>query len=221
VNCCYSGIGAAAKRQFGEKRAAKDLAQYRKNGPGATARLLLAAIEELGEPHLRLIDIGSGVGALTFELLRRGVPEAIGIDLSPAYVVVALEEATNRGHTNEVRFINGDFVSIAGQLPAAEIVTLDRVICCYPAYERLLSESLEHADGYLAISYPKDVWYVRRWVGVENLVRRLLRNPFRTFVHPALAMEDIICGAGFELASRRHTGTWNADVYRRVRPAHS
>ena len=82
--CCCSSIGTAAERQFGEKRATKDLAQYRTKGPGSTARLLLAAIVKAGQPQGRLLDIGSGVGALTFELLERGLAEAVGVDLSSA-----------------------------------------------------------------------------------------------------------------------------------------
>lgn len=67
---CCSGVGAASERQFSEKRATKDLAQYRTKGPGSTARLLTAGIAKAGQPHGRLLDIGSGVGALTFEQSR-------------------------------------------------------------------------------------------------------------------------------------------------------
>jgi hypothetical protein len=80
MGCCCSGIGAAAERQFGEKRATKDLANYRTKGHGSTSRLLLAGIAKVGQPNGRLLDIGSGVGALTFELVKLGLTEAIGID---------------------------------------------------------------------------------------------------------------------------------------------
>jgi magnesium-protoporphyrin O-methyltransferase len=216
MSCYGSSVGAAAERQFSGKRATKDLAQYRTKGPGSTARLLLAGIAKAGQPHGRLLDIGSGVGALTFELLERGLTEAIGVDLSSAYVAVASEEAARRGRTASVRFVHGDFVGIASQLLAADIVTLDRVICCYPEYERLLDESVRHAARHLALSYPRDVWYVRTWVGVENLARQFRRNPCRTFVHSASAMEHVIRRAGLELVSRGCTRTWCADVYRHV-----
>jgi SAM-dependent methyltransferase len=216
MGCCGSTAVAAAERQFSERRATADLAQYRKKGPGPTARLLLAGLVTAGPLHGRLLDVGSGVGALTFELLDRGLTEAIGVDLSSAYVAAASEEAARRGRTGSVRFVHGDLVGLAGQFPAADIVTLDRVICCYPEYERLLGESVRHADGVFALSYPRDVWYVRTWVGVENLGRHLRRNPFRTFVHSASAMEDTIRRAGFELVSRSRTRTWCADVYRHV-----
>jgi len=216
MSCCCWGVGAAAERQFSEKRATDDLAQYRTKGPGSTARLLLAGIAKAGQPHGRLLDIGSGVGVLTFELLERGLTEAIGVDLSSAYVAAASEEAARRGRTASVRFVHGDFVGIASQLPAADIVTLDRVICCYPEYERLLDESARHAARCFALSYPRDVWYVRTWVGLENFVRQLCRNPFRTFVHSVSAMDDVIRRAGLELVSHSCTWTWCADVYRHV-----
>ena len=216
MTCCSSCVSAAAERQFSDKRATEDLAQYRTKGPGSTTRLLLAGIMKAGQPHGRLLDIGSGVGALTFELLERGLSEAIGVDLSSAFVAAASEEAARRGRTASVRFVRGDFVGMAGQLLAADIVTLDRVICCYPEYERLLEESVRRVDRCFALSYPRDVWYVRAWVGVQNLARQLRRNPFRTFVHSASSMEQMIRRAGLELVSRDRTRTWCADVYART-----
>src|SRR2546423_2452205 len=115
MSCCCSSVGAAAERQFGEKRATKDLANYRTKGPGSTARLLLAGIAKVGPPHGRLLDIGSGVGALTFELINGGLTDAIGIDLSPAYVAAATAEAARRGRTDSVRFVPRDFVGMGNQ----------------------------------------------------------------------------------------------------------
>jgi len=203
MNCCgCSGVGGAAERQFCEKRAQKDLAQYRMKRPGSTARLLLAGISKAGQPRGRLLDIGSGVGALTFELLERGLTEAVGVDLSSAYVAAAAAEAARRGRTGSARFVHGDFVGNASHFLPADVVTLDRVVCCYPEYERLLDESARLAARCFALSYPRDVWCVRTWVGLQNVARELCRNPFRTFVHSASAVEHVICRAGFELAWR-------------------
>ena len=216
MNCRCSSIDTAAERQFSEKRATKDLANYRTKGPGSTARLLLAGIAMAGPPVGRLLDVGSGIGALTFELLERGMTEAVGVDLSSAYVAAASAEATRRGRKLSIRFVHGDFVAIASQFLPADIVTLDRVVCCYREYERLVDESARLAGRCLALSYPRDVWYVRTWVGLENGARRMCRNPFRTFVHSARAVEHVICRTGFELVSRSCTRTWCADVYRRL-----
>ena len=162
-----------------------------------------------------MLDVGSGVGALSFELLDRGLTSALGVDLSSAQVAIASQEASRRGRSDLTRFIQGDFLDVAGQLPSADIVTLDRVVCCYPEYERLLEESLRHADRIFAFSYPLDVWYVRAWAGLNNLGRSIVRNAFRSFIHPVAAMEDVVRREGFTLVSRKSTRTWRADVYAR------
>jgi hypothetical protein len=41
--------------------------------------------------------------------------------------------------------------SNAPQIPPATVVTLDRVISCYPLYEPLLEESLRHAERCFAV----------------------------------------------------------------------
>jgi SAM-dependent methyltransferase len=213
VNSCCASV-SAADRQFSGKHAAKDVAHYRANGPGSTARLLLAGIARAGPLHGRLLDVGSGVGALTFELLDQGMTSAVGVDLSSAYIGVARDEAARRARSGVTQFIRADFVDIASDVQSADVLVLDRVVCCYPACDRLLAESLRHADRCIGISYPRDVWYVRTWVGMENAVRRVLGNPFRTFVHSAMVMENAIRGAGFAL-SRSCTRLWCADVYAR------
>jgi magnesium-protoporphyrin O-methyltransferase len=216
MNCCCSSIGNAAERQFSEKRATEDLAQYRTKGPGATARLLLAGIAKAGQPQGRLLDIGSGVGALTFELLDQGMTSAIGVDLSSAYITVAAEEAARRGRSDSTRFVQANFLDVASDVQTADVLVLDRVVCCYPDCERLLGESLRRADRCVGISYPRDLWYVRSWVWIQNFGRQLRGNPFRTFVHSASVMESVIRHAGFALVSRSCTRAWCADVYVRA-----
>lgn len=213
--CCYTSVSGATERQFSERRATEDLAQYRAKGVGATGRLILAGLAKTGPLRGQLVDVGSGIGALTFELLDRGLTSAVGVDLSSAYVAAAVSEAARRGRSAAAQFIHGNFVDVAERLPAGDVVTLDRVICCYPDVDLLLDASLRRTDRYLALSYPRDVWYVRTWVGIQNLGRRIARNPFRTFMHSAPAMETRIRRAGFELFNRTCTRTWCADVYER------
>jgi hypothetical protein len=47
---------------------------------------------------------------------------------------------------------------------------------------------------------------------LENALRRR-RNCFRTFVHPAAKMHDLIARAGFDLVSQRRTFVWSVDVF--------
>jgi magnesium-protoporphyrin O-methyltransferase len=217
MSACCSAFQCAADHQFNEKKATEELKRYRTKGPGPTTRLLQQGLEQTGTLSGTLLDIGSGIGSLTFGLLERRVTHAVAVDASSAFKGVARQEAERLGRAGAVDFVHADFVSVASTLPAATLVTLDRVVCCYPSFEALLNAALDHAEEWLALSYPRDVWYVRLGVMLENAQRRLTKNPFRTFVHPAAGMEDVIRSAGFELSTRRGTWMWLVDVYKRVR----
>jgi magnesium-protoporphyrin O-methyltransferase len=213
VSACCSTYGKVAGAHFDEKIAKRDLENYRKNGPGPTARLLRDLLVGVGGVGGVLVDVGSGVGGLSFELLERGVERAVAVDASSAYLAAAAQEAIRRDQVRAVEFKHGDFVDIASMIPRATIVTMDRVICCYPAFESLLTEALGHAERCFAYSYPKDVWYVHAAIAVENGVRRLKKNPFRAFLHPVEEMTQVIERAGFHLSGRRQTWQWSAEVW--------
>jgi SAM-dependent methyltransferase len=215
MSTCCPAFECAADHQFNEKKATEELTRYRAKGPGPTTRLLQQGLEQAGTLSGTLLDIGSGIGSLTFGLLERGVTYAVAVDASSAYNAVARQEAARLGRTDAVRFVHADFVSVASELPAATLVTLDRVVCCYPSYEALLNAAVRHAEQSFALSYPRDTWYARFAVMLENAQRRLRKNPFRTFVHPAARMERLIRSAGFELSTRQETWMWSVDVYTR------
>jgi SAM-dependent methyltransferase len=212
---CCSAFESAADRQFNQRKVAQELKRYREKGPGPTTRLLADGIAQSGALSGTVLDVGSGIGALTLVLLERGAANAIAVDASTAYVDVAREEAGRRGKTEAIRFVHADFVERASQLPSANVVALDRVVCCYPSCEPLLDAALGHAERCLALSYPRDTWYVRLGMTLENGQRWLARNSFRTFVHPISKIEQTIRRAGFELSSRRETWMWSVDVYLR------
>jgi magnesium-protoporphyrin O-methyltransferase len=159
-----------------------------------------------------LLDVGAGVGALTFDLLDRGIRRALIVEASAGYAAAACDEAVRRGHTTHIELKRGDFLVVAQTIPNASVVTLDRVICCNPLYEQLLSEALRHAERGFAFSYPRDRWYVRAGMRLENAMRRR-RTRFQTFVHPESRMRKLILDAGFELVSQRQTLIWSADVF--------
>ena len=160
MSACCSTYGNVAGAHFGEKIAKRDLASYRKKGPGPTARLLRDLLVGTGAVGGVLLDVGSGVGGLSFELLDRGAERVIAVDASPAYLAAAAQEATRRDRLGVVKFMHGDFVEVGPQLPSATIVTLDRVICCYASFEPLLNEAFRHAEHAFVES--------RRTSGVEE-----------------------------------------------------
>jgi 2-polyprenyl-3-methyl-5-hydroxy-6-metoxy-1,4-benzoquinol methylase len=213
--CCSSLCDSTAK-QFDAARAARDLATYRATGPGQTTRGLLEGLAATGVQPRTLLDIGAGIGTLSFELLEDGVANATCVDMSSAFVECGQLEAVQRGFAQRMSWRTADFVTVASELPPADLVTLDRVVCCYPAFEALLQHAADHAEILLAMSYPKDRWYVRIALGAENLLRRLRGCAFRAFVHPPAKMDALMVGAGFRRLSGASTIMWRMDIYRRA-----
>ena len=215
MSCSCRDYGTAAERQFTEQIAARDLESYLTKGPGATTRLLRDGLLDAGQVDGAVLDIGAGIGALTFEMLEAGATRAIAVDASPAYIATASREAARRNRLDAIQFICDDFLDAAPQIPPAAIVTLDRVVCCYPASVPLLTAALRHAERHFAFSYPRDFWHVRIWNAILNGKRRLTGNPFRTYIHSASRMAQVVTDAGFRLVSHHVTWVWSVDVYAR------
>ncbi len=114
-----------------------------------------------------------------------------------------------------LQFILGDFAVIAGTLPDADVVTLDRVVCCYPDGESLLREAAARTRQLLAFTYPRDRWYVRMIIALENFWRRLTGSKFRAFVHQPQRMAGALEAAGLVRDARRKAFVWILELYRR------
>ena len=149
-SCCdFTG---PAGQQFNAKKAAKQLRGYRRGKVGPTTRLLRDGPLKARLTAGTVLDVGAGIGALTFELLDRGFQSAVAVEASSAYLAAAAEDAARRDRSQAVAFLNGDFVDVANKVPIADVVTLDRVVCCYPDYRSLLDEATRRASRGLALS---------------------------------------------------------------------
>jgi Methyltransferase domain len=197
----------ATDRHFAIPRARDELATYRRRGPTGMA--------ELGPAPTSLLDVGAGVGVLHHVLLDRGVQRAVHVEASSAYVEVASEESARRGHGHRVSFQHGDLVALKDSLLPADLVTLDRVVCCYPELESLIRASAGKAVRYLALSYPRDRWYMRGQSWLENTRWRRAGNQFRTFVHPVPRIRALVKDAGFRVVCARKTPAWEVLVGQR------
>jgi magnesium-protoporphyrin O-methyltransferase len=213
MNCCRA---QALDTEFGKKIAAMNLRQYRRRGPSKTTRLLLSALRADGVAGRTLLDIGGGVGAISHELLRSDLAHATSVDAAGAYIEAARSEAERQGHLDRLSLHQGDFVELAGDIRPADIVTLDRVICCYPDMPALVGASVAHAGHVYGLVYPRNTWWTRLGVRMINLVFRIRRHSFRTFIHSPEAVDALVVARGFQLRFRRLTGVWQVVVYART-----
>ncbi len=180
--------------------------------------MLLDGVRAGGVEGASLLDVGGGVGAIQQALLAEGAASATDVDASPAYLETAREEAERLGTAHRIDFRLGDFVDQAEDVAAHDIVTLDRVICCYPDMEALVKLSAERARRTVGLVFPRDRWWVRLGLRLPNLFFRVTRNPFRVFVHPTAVVHRLIEGAGHRRTFHRRTFLWEVAVYRRVQP---
>ncbi len=210
-NCCE-----ITDNTFGEDSARSDVKDYRKHGPAKHTKLILQAVRSLNLRDAELLDIGGGVGTIHHELLEDVAEKAMHVDASSAYLKEAKAETARRGHAERVHFIHADFTDVAPDLPQADVVTLDRVVCCYPDFRRLLKAASEHSRHALAMTYPRETWYLRIGLKVINFLQRLRRDPFRVFLHPIAEMDSLLEKEGFRRVSLRRLFVWEMALYQRV-----
>jgi tRNA1(Val) A37 N6-methylase TrmN6 len=213
--CSCASLVSATARHFDERRVRTELANYHRDGPTATTLGLLGLLTPIAPPPEAMLDIGSGIGALSIGMLEAGVGRAICVDLSQAALAVNAEEAQRRGIGDRIERVTGDFVAIAATLPPVDLVALDRVVCCYPDFVPLLNQAAAHSRRLLAISYPRDRWWVRLAVRIENGWRRLQGNGFRAFIHPPASMQELLHHHGFTQSRTLVSFTWQMEVYTR------
>jgi magnesium-protoporphyrin O-methyltransferase len=201
---------------FNPRAARRDLRRYRSRGPSATTRLLLDSLLAQRRADDTLLDIGGGVGAIAQELLQVGFSRAVQVDASPAYLAAAGEEAGRRGVADRITYHFGDFVDLAPDLAPADVVTLDRVICCYPDVERLVVASASKARHLYGLVFPRERRFTAAGARFANAWFRLRGSAFRTYLHPTEQVEDLLRGCGFRRTSRAYSFLWQVATYARA-----
>jgi magnesium-protoporphyrin O-methyltransferase len=201
---------------FSDKSAEGDLRSFRERGPNPTTRALIEAIVERGVDGATVLDIGGGVGAVQFGLLEAGASRVEGVDASGPYVAAVRQEAVRRGVGDRLTARAGDFVELAPTISSADVVTLDRVLCCYSALSPLLGAAAARADRLLGLVYPRDVWWNRVAARVMNAITWLVRDPTRWYLYRTADVEDLLRAAGFTGRLVRRDLVWQVLVYERA-----
>jgi len=214
-SCCQTDYDVL----FDDRAARRELAEYRRHGARGTTARLIEAIRGEGVEGATVLDIGAGVGVIGSELLRAGAANLTDVDASRPYLAAARSEIGRRGYGDRATFAHGDFVALAPEVAEADIVTLDRVICCYEDWVALVDRSVERARRLYGLVYPVDRWWMRLSVGLVRGVSRVLGRPAPFAVHPAGAVDARIRAAGFVPLLDERGLAWQTVLYRRARRA--
>ncbi|TMD29788.1 MAG: methyltransferase domain-containing protein [Chloroflexi bacterium] len=188
---------------FDRRTAEKDRDRYRRKGPDRTTRMLLDLIGRHPRAGTTLLDIGGGVGVVDRELLRSGVGHAVLVDASRAYLDVARQEARRENLLDRLEMVDGDFVRRAAEIDRADIVTLDRVVCCYADAGSLVSLSAAKANHVYGLVLPRDRWIIRIGLGMLP------------YAHPNALVDGYAAAQGLHPTAEATTFWWRVVVYGR------
>ena len=201
---------------FSERSARAQARSYRRNGLDPTSRQIVELLKEQGVEGLTLLEIGGGIGAIQIELLKTGLARAVSVELTPTYEESAAELLREAGLVDRVERRVADFVDAAAEIQAADIVVMNRVICCYPNLPRLAGAAADHARRILVMSFPKDRWWTQVIVWMANVGMALTRRQFRIFVHPTAQILGTGEQHGLNLSANRSGIIWQVAAMRRA-----
>ncbi|HSL70464.1 MAG TPA: class I SAM-dependent methyltransferase [Longimicrobiales bacterium] len=217
MSCACSDFGL--DEIFTDRHARRDARNYRKHGLPPRARLLLRLIERQHPiAGATVLEGGAGAGALTVELARRGALSAHGIDATPAAVQIAQQLAADYQVADRTRFVAGDFSNPPHDTPRADLVILDRVVCCFPDWQALLANAAAQAKHVVALVYPVDNLFSRAVARVLNTGQVLLRHKFRLHIHPVADMHAYLQQHGFVGRASGRYWMWEVAVLIRSPP---
>jgi hypothetical protein len=171
------------RRIFSEKNAQAEARNYRRKGLDATAQGIVKLLHDRGIEGKSVLEVGGGIGAIQIELLKAGAARAVSVELTPTYEAAAGELVKEAGLGDRVERLLMDFAASGQEVEPADIVVLNRVICCYPDMPRLAGMAADHTRNVLVMTFPNDSLWIRWGLTLANLAFRVMRMEFQIFVH--------------------------------------
>jgi SAM-dependent methyltransferase len=209
--CCASGADACFSKSAGYYAR-----RYRRRGLDRAQRELRNGLLAVGVSGRSVLDVGCGVGGLLIDLIGDGASSGTGIDVSQGMIEKAASLARDRGVSTQVKFQLGDYAAEGGETIRADIVVMDKVLCCYPDPGALVKRVAASGAETLAVSYPRDGFLARVSFTAMNLLGKILRWSFYPFYHDPRALDAALAGAGFRASRRSTTPFWQIVILKRA-----
>lgn len=213
MSCCAAS-NADTGRFFSRFAGAHRL-RFRLFGLERTQRHLVDGIRRAGLQGAEVLEVGCGPGYLHRALLRLGASRATGVDLSEEMLAIARSEALAEGLADRTAYRRGDFTQLADEVPVADVVVLDKVICCYPDWKRLVDASLRRTRRLYAYTIPRERSLTRAALGTMRWGLRQVGCCYQPFLHAPQRINERIRGDGFRLISECKTTWWLTQIYAR------
>jgi magnesium-protoporphyrin O-methyltransferase len=200
---------------FSPRAARRTLKRYRTRGLDTLERELLEQVSSRGLEGARVLEIGGGIGAIQAELLEAGAETGEVVELVAAYEPYARELARDKGIESRTSFRVEDVLEEPAGVEPADVVVLNRVVCCSSDGIELAGIAAGLCTRTLALSFPRERMVVKAGLHALNAVMGLLRRSFRVFVHPRAALVAAAEAEGLALDGSGGTFAWEFAVFRR------
>ena len=201
---------------FSERSARGEAKRYRRKGLDGTSREIVDYLRAQGVGGQTVLEVGGGIGAVQIELVKAGAESAVSVELTPTYERVAADLLAENGLQGRVRRQVTDFVEAAQAVEAADIVVLNRVLCCYHDMPRLAGAAADHTRRLLVLSYPRRTWWTVASFAVFNWFLALFRRQFHIFVHRPKEILATARAHGLEPVLNRRGAFWTVAALRRI-----
>jgi len=204
------------RQVFSERTARAEASRYRRRGLDATSRRIFDLLVGQGVRGRTLLEVGGGIGDLEIELLKAGLAAAVNVELTPTYEETARALLRESGLEGRVERRVLDFATAGAEVAAADLVVMNRVLCCYPDMPLLAGAAAVRARRTLVMSFPNERWWTRLGFSVENALLWALRRQFHLFTHPPAAIRAVAEGHGLRAAVEQAGTIWQVTALDRA-----
>ncbi len=206
-SCCRAG---PCEEVFGAAAARRDMHDYLQRGLGGLERQMVVALLS-ALPSLdgaRVLEVGGGVGAIQTELLRSGAASGEVVELVGAYAPFAARLAREAGVADRTLFRVHDLLAAPHAVEPADVVVLNRVVCCSAEGLELAAAAARLTRRALVLSFPRSNGVTRGVAAVQRALFRLLGRSYRAFAWPQDAIAAAAERGGLEARSTGGGMVW-------------
>jgi magnesium-protoporphyrin O-methyltransferase len=200
---------------FNARKARSTLRRYRKKGLDDLERAMVSTAAAQPLAGARVLEIGGGIGTIQAELLTAGASTGEIVELVSAYEPYARQLARERGIEGRSTFRIADVLEQPDAVAPADIVVLNRVVCCSPDGIRLTAVAGKLAGRMLLVIYPRDRAVVRIVMRFMNGLFAVTRRSFRAFLHPPSSIYAAAQSEGLSVAATSRGLVWEFTAFRR------
>jgi len=214
AGCCH--VPRGYEKLFGERSARREARRYRRKGLGDNERRIVEFLRSRGVEGTSVLEIGGGVGTLQVELLKAGAERAVNVELSPYWEEEARGLVREAGLEDRWEYRVDNVAADGQEVGPADAVIMHRVVCCDPDPGALVGAAAERARRYLVVTFPRERRASRMFVGLINLVARLLRWEHRSYVHPVAEILGAAERRGLRLVQDHRGFIWQLAALERA-----